>query len=118
MRCWLADVTEAIETQRVAQQQAAVAARHFFCPRRPKYQSISQQAPPDSHSETSGDTTRTYGSSPFPLDDNSISTATYAFSSAESDTFTSWEWDPPECQDISRAQSHQPKERSNWPGTR
>jgi len=99
MRCWLVDEADARETQRVTQQRAAVVARQFFCPRRPKYQSMPNPSPPDSLSETSGGSTRTYDSL---LDDDSISTANYASSLVESDTVTSWEWDLPERRRSSR----------------
>jgi hypothetical protein len=84
MRCWLADVAEAKKNQRVTQQRAAVAARQFFCPRQPRYQSIPNPSLPDSLSETSGGSTRTYASL---QDDDSISTAK---------TVTSRQRDPPE----------------------
>jgi hypothetical protein len=93
MRCWLADVAEAKETQRVTLQRAAVAARQFFCPRQPRYQSIPNPSLPDSLSETSGGSTRTYDSL---QDDDSISAATYASSFVESVTVTSRQRDPPE----------------------
>jgi hypothetical protein len=93
MRCWLADVAEARETQRVTLQRAAIAARQFFCPRQPKNQSVPDPSLSDFLSETSGGSTRTYDSL---QDDDSISTATLASSLVESVTVTSRQRDPPE----------------------
>jgi len=90
LRCWLADVKEAISVQQADRQRAAEAAQRFFQPRRPKYQS-----PPSSvHSGNNSSgleslSTRTYNSTIFTDSEDTLSTKTY---DSESDNLDNDSW--------------------------